>query len=222
MNLPTTSAYRLLIIGANGGVGRQCVEIALEAGHHVKALVRNPANLPITHHNLQIVKGDITQPGTLLPYLRDTDAVISAIGVKGGFGGDRPTTLYSQGAKNILQEMKATGAQRVFFISASAIEISPVIPFVVRLAAKYIVQRLLRHMYDDLRRMETIVKESDADWTIIRPPRLTNRPATGHYRFVINSFLKNCLQIGRADLAHFMIHHINDEATHKSTIEIAK
>lgn len=60
----TEHKYKVLILGANGGIGRHCVEQALEAGHNVTALVRNPANLPLSHPKLSIVKGDILRPGT--------------------------------------------------------------------------------------------------------------------------------------------------------------
>jgi putative NADH-flavin reductase len=75
-------------------------------------------------------------------------------------------------------------------------------------------------MYADLRVMEQLAKESGADWTIIRPPRLIDKPVTGHYRVAINSFLKNCLAISRAEVAHFMVHNIANEATYRTTIEI--
>lgn len=221
MQQATTPAYHIFVIGANGGIGRQAVELALQAGHHVTAALRNPANLPLTHPNLQVVKADILQPESFEQYLTGKDAVISAIGVKGGFGADKPTTLYSRGNANLLQAMKKAGIQRVFFISASAIEISPALPFFVRLLAKYVVQKLLRHMYADLRTMENLVKQNDAAWTILRPPRLTDKPATGVYRIAINHFLKNCLRISRADVAHFMLNNIRNEATYQTIIEIA-
>jgi putative NADH-flavin reductase len=211
------SALDILVIGANGGIGKQTVEIALQAGHNVTALLRNPAKLNITHANLQVVKGDVMSPETFEDYLQDKDAVISALGTNTI---NKPTILYSEGNKNLLKAMKKKGVRRAFFISASALEISPVLPFYVRFAEKYIVQKILRHMYDDLRLMENIVKETDTDWTIMRPPRLIDKPATGEYRFAINSFLKNCLSISRADVAHFMIHNITNEATYKATIEI--
>lgn len=213
--------HQLLIIGANGGIGRQCVELALNAGHRVTALVRNPANLPLIHQNLEVVQGDLMKPATLEKYLVGKDAVISAIGVKGGMFGDKPTTLYSEGNANLLQAMESMGVKRAFFISASAIEISPVIPFFIRLVAKYVIQRLLKHMYADLRQMESIIKGSDAKWTIIRPPQLTDQPVTGHYRTAINNWLKDCLKISRADVAHFIIHNINNPAIIKTTVEIA-
>ena len=216
----TSPVYKLLIIGANGGVGRQCVELALKAGHQVTALLRNPAKLDLHHPNLALIKGDIMQPETFEDHLENKDAVISAIGVNGGFGADKPTTLYSGGNASLLQAMNKKKVKRAFFISASAIEISPVLPFYVRFAEKYIVQKLLKHMYADLRIMEELIKESNADWTIIRPPQLSDKPVTGKYRVAINAFLKNCLKISRADVAHYIIHNINNEATYKAVIEI--
>jgi putative NADH-flavin reductase len=217
----TGRQYHILILGAAGGIGRQCVDIALAKGHHVTAVLRNPAKLTIVHQHLRIVKGDITDPATFSKDLENVDAVISAIGVSGGLGSDKPTTLYSKGATNVLQAIKKAGVKRAFFISASAIEVSPAIPFFIRLIAKYVLQKLLKHMYADLRLMENLVKASDVNWTIIRPPQLTNKPLTGRYRVAINTFLKNCLKISRADVAHFMISSIADETTYKATIEIS-
>lgn len=213
---PNTT-FNILVIGANGGIGKQTVALALEAGHNVTAMVRNPAKLVMTHANLQIVQGDVMRPETFENYLNDTDAIISALGTNTI---NKPTILYSEGNKNLLKAMKKKGIRRVFFISASAIEISPVLPFYVRFAEKYIVQKILRHMYDDLHTMENLIKQTDIDWTIMRPPRLTDKPVTGKYRFAINSFLKNCLSISRADVAHFMINNITNEATYRTTIEI--
>ncbi|HZY35810.1 MAG TPA: SDR family oxidoreductase [Mucilaginibacter sp.] len=207
----------ILIIGANGGIGKKTVETALAAGHRVTAMVRNPASLSIVHPELKIVKGDIRQPETFEGFLDGQDVVISAIGEKNR----EPTTLYSEGNRNLLQAMEKKGLKRAFFISASAIEISPVQPFFIRLATKYIVQKLFGNGYADQRVMEKLIKESNIDYTIMRPPRLTDKPATGRYRFAINTFLKNCLMISRADVAHFMINNISNEATYKTTVEIA-
>jgi putative NADH-flavin reductase len=188
---------KLFIAGANGGIGRQAVEQALQAGHQVTALVRDPAKLALTHLNLHIVKGDIMQPDTFAHQLKGQQVVISALGVSGG------------------------SVKRIFCISASALEISPVIPWYVRLVAKYVIQNLLKHMYADLRRMENTIKASGTDWTIIRPPQLTNESLTGHYRTALNIFLKDCLKISRANVAHFIVNNITNEVTYQVTVEIA-
>jgi putative NADH-flavin reductase len=212
--------FNILVIGANGGIGRQAVEIALAAGHHVTAVLRRPDSLPLSHPNLVKVQGDIMHPETFERHLEFHNAVISALGVKGGLLSDKPTTLYSQGNANLIKLMKKKGMERAYFISASAIEISPVMPFFARFLAKNVLQKLLRHMYADQREMEKLVKASGLEWTIIRPPQLTNKPMTGHYRIAINSFLKNSLKISRADVAHFMVNNINNKATYRGIIEM--
>ena len=216
-NMPV---YKFVIVGANGGIGRQCVEQALQAGHLVTAILRNPAKLAIEHPNLKKVSGDVMQPGAFENHFENQDAVISAIGVAGGFGSDKPTALYSQGNANVLKAMEQKGIKRMFLISASAIEISPVLPFYIRLVEKYVVQKLLKHMYTDLLKMEALIKSSNINWTIIRPPQLTNQAVTGTYRIAINTFLKNCLKISRADVAHFIINNIANRDTYQATVEI--
>jgi hypothetical protein len=101
------------------------------------------------------------------------------------------------------------------------IEVSPLLPAFVKFMTKYVIQKLLKHMYADLRAMEEIVKQSDADWTIIRPPQLTDKPMTGQYRIAVNKFLTNCLKISRPDVAHFIISNISNDMISRSTVEIA-
>ncbi len=100
----------ILIIGANGGIGRQTVLMALEAGHKVTAMVRSAAKLALTHPNLQVVTGDIWRPETFKQYLAGKDAVISAIGEQM----DKPTTLYSEGNANLLMAMRDSHEERYF------------------------------------------------------------------------------------------------------------
>ena len=75
-------------------------------------------------------------------------------------------------------------------------------------------------MYTDLLKMEAVIKSNNINWTIIRPPQLTNQAVTGTYRIAINAFLKNCLKISRADVAHFIINNIANRDTYQATVEI--
>lgn len=217
MNDKQQNRYNIAVIGANGGIGRQLVELALAQGHKVTALVRDPSKLILTHENLCIVKADIMAVDSLTKHLQNKDAVISAIGKNSM----KPTTLYSQGTRNLLEVLKRSTSKRVFFISASGLEVNPSHSLLVRLFTRFILQQILKPMYADLWQMEAIVKASAIDWTIMRPPQLTNGPLTGCYRYSINRFLANGLKISRADLAHYILHAIENEQIIQTTVEVA-
>lgn len=211
------STLNIAVLGANGGIGNRVVLQALNVGHKVTAIVRTPGNLEITHPNLQIVQGDVMKPDILAEHLRNKDVVISAIG-KNSL---KKTTLYSQGNKNLIEAMKRAGTNRAFFISASGLEVNPTHSLPVKFATKFILQTLLRNMYADLWTMEKIIKESNINWTIMRPPRLLDSPVTGNYRTTADGFLNNGLKISRADVAHFIVHNLTNETIIKKTIEVA-
>jgi putative NADH-flavin reductase len=211
---------QVLVIGGNGGIGKQCIRVALDAGCYVTAVLRTPSKLALAHPNLTVVQGDINSPAQIIPHLENKDAVISAVGASGGLLGDKPTTLYSDTAKMILSGLDTIANTHFFFISASAVEISPVLPFFVRFFARYVLQKLLKNMYSDLLKMENLVKQSSVNYTIIRPPQLTDGDETGNYRVAINQFLRNGLKISRADVAHFIINHIDDSGIRRAIIEI--
>ena len=213
LNLPV---FNIAVLGANGGIGRQVVQTALRYGHKVTAILRTPSKLAINHPDLKIVTGDVLKPETLEEHLKNKDAAVSAIGKNS----IKETTLYSQGSKNLLKVLENTGTCRVFFISASGLEVNPSFNFVIKLAERFVLQKLLKNSFADLLRMERIVKESNQNWTIIRPPQLTNKPFTGHYRYSINTFLTKGLKISRADLADFIISSLNNESTYKKTVEV--
>lgn len=207
----------IVVIGANGGTGLHVVKMALQRDHEVTAIVRNPTNLKIRHPKLTVVKGDVLQPETFQGSFAHKDVVISAIGKSS----TAATTLYSRGSENVLTCMQEAGIRRAFFISASGLDVNPSFNFLMRMATKHILQRILRNMYDDLERMEAIVKQSDLDWTIMRPPRLTHAEPSGRYRFSVNDYLHQGMVISRADLAHFMLENIHNTAVYRSTVEVA-
>jgi len=207
---------KIIVFGATGRTGKQIVQQALNAGHLVMAVARNPAALDITHPDLTIVKGDVLQLHSFENTLKGFDAVFSVIGKDA----TKPTTLYSQGVSNIMIAMQKNNVKRLIAMSAAAVVTNPRLSFLLKIATK-ILQRILKHPFADILRMEKAIQRSNLDYTIVRPPKLTNKPLTGQYRFAINEWLAHCTSISRADLAHFMIHIISDSKTYQSTIEIS-
>ena len=205
---------KLVIFGSTGGIGSQVVEQALEAGHTVTAVARHPAAITLRHPLLEVVQGDVLQPQTIYAAIAGKDAVISAVGVRNRAA----TTVYSEGVANMLQAMQGAQVRRLVCVSASGLEPGPLWE---RLIAKPILWTVFKEMYSDLVRMEAVVERSPVDWTILRPPALTDGPRTGRYQVALNQHLRRSLRISRADVADFILSHLSDIQTYCARVEIA-
>src|SRR5207237_9899560 len=93
--------------------------------------------------------------------------------------------------------------------------------FLMRYLLAPLIKAVLRKPYADLARMEDLLRASNLDWTIFRPPRLTNGPLTGKYRTAFGQNLPGGLVISRVDVAHAMLAALDQSATIQPTIGIA-
>ena len=209
---------KLTIIAATGGVGRQLLSQALAAGHDVTAVARNPARLP---HDVpagrpaRIVAVDLASPDAHLleSAIAGADAVLSALGPHN----NADAGIAAPGTQAIITAMRAAGVRRIVVISASPVGTvaSPGRPdppkhdpgdgFLMRHAGVRIVKTLFGKVYQDLAQMEDILRKSGLDWTILRPPQLTGKPLTGHYRIAYGRNVRGGRSIPRADVAHYML-----------------
>jgi putative NADH-flavin reductase len=194
----------VVVVGAAGGIGRDVVGQSLEAGHRVTAFLRDPGKLTLRHERLAIVRGDVLDGKAISSAIVGHEAVVSAIGVRSR----APTTLYSEGARLMLAAMAAEGIRRYIGISASPLHPGKNDTFLMRALVKPLMCRILKDHYADLARMETIVRTSGLDWTIVAPPKLTNGPLTGRYRESIAVDVCNGLSISRADVADYIVKHL--------------
>jgi putative NADH-flavin reductase len=207
----------LAIFGSTGPTGRALVAQALDHGHDVVALARDPAAVDATSARLQAVRADVLDEASFDGVLNGVDAVLSAIGAHGR----EPTTVYSEGAANIRDAMQRAGVRR--FVGISALPVTPRTEFGP--AERWIVIPVLSmffgETYADMTRMEQVLRASDLDFTIMRPPQLTNKRATGKYRTAINQHLRRARKISRADLAAEMLRVIPDEQTVRAVVSLA-
>lgn len=210
---------KITVFGATGGIGGQVVRQALSAGHQVTAVVRDPARFDLRHRALDVATvPDLTDTDALRPALKDRDAVISGIGPRGRHDGP----VASSATRAILRAMHASGVQR--FLAVSAAPVGPVPTgdsFLNRRILRPSISTLLRDLYADLAEMEDEIRRSSTDWTIIRPPKLVNKPLTGIYRTVLDGNVPRGYTISRADVAHAMLTMLNDPATRGRAIGIA-
>lgn len=208
---------RLAIFGSTGPTGRALVAEALDRGHDVTAVARDPAALDATSARLQVVRADVLDRASFDGMFCGVDAVLSALGTHGR----QPTAVYSVGAANIRDAMHHAGVRR--FVGISALPVTPRTE--LGPAERWIVVPLLSvffgEMYTDMARMEQALRDSDLNFTIMRPPQLTNQRATGKYRTAINQHLPRARKISRADLAAEMLRVIPDRRTARAFVSLA-
>ncbi|KQX09648.1 hypothetical protein ASC82_27590 [Streptomyces sp. Root431] len=214
---------KLLLFGVTGGTGAQLLSQALGAGHQVTAVARRPARVPVadTEARLTVVPGDVLSPDGWWQAVPGHDAVLSCLGST-----DRkhPTTVYSEGTRNIVEAMHAAGVGRMVCLSSAGLEITPDVPLPQRLVTRYVVQRLYRRGYADMARMESFMASpsvGDTAWTVVRPPMLTDGPLTGRYRTAENGHLERPKSLSRADLAHYLLTRVDDDRAHRAVVEVA-
>ena len=208
---------KIIVFGATGGTGKLVVEQALQARYQITIVVRNPEAFTIRDENLIIIKGDVFELQSFENELKDKDVVVSCLGIRKR----EPTTIYSEGINNIIQAMEKQNVNRIICLSAAAVIVPPKSSLLMKFVTKNILQRIFKYAYADMLTMEKILGESNCNWTIIRPPWLRDTKHTGKYRTAINEYLSNPSKISRADLAEFIVNHLEDEKTFRAIIEIS-
>ncbi len=209
---------KLIVFGATGGTGKEVVKQALEQGNEITIIIRNPSAFELKHPHLKIITGDVLQLSSFENEVKGKDAVISCLGVGSS---TKPTTVYSKGIENIIVAMNKAEVRRLICISAGALYVNKDMGFFVGTITKLVLQRIFKEMYGDMRLMEKKVENSNLDWTVVRPPMLKNKKLTGKYRIAVNSHVKRPSSISRANLAHFILHIVDDAQTLKVKTEIS-
>lgn len=210
---------RLAVFGANGPTGRLLTQLALSEGHDVAAFTRHPSLFPLKHERLAIAGGDVHDPAAVAATIGGADAVVSTLGVPFG---KSPVTVYSNGANNIVAGMRAAGTERFVCVTSSAVgpHPEPLGGFIFeRIVQPYVVNKLGRTVYDDMRRMEALVSVSDLAWTIVRPSGLFEAAAVSAYQ-VARDHIGHRFT-ARIDLADCLLREAVGDLHVRSTIAVA-
>ena len=195
----------ILIVGATGSVGRELVKQALAEGHMVTALVRDPSKLQLDHPGLRLAVGNVLMPASIEQVMPGQDAVLCALGA-GGKGGVR-----AAGTGILIEVMRKCGVRRLICLSSLGVAESRAN---LNFFWRYIMfGLLLRRAYNDHTAQESIIRNSDLDWTIIRPGAYTDGDSTGEYRHGFPATSRDLkLKIARADVADFMLNQIGNNS----------
>ena len=140
--------------------------------------------------------------------LEGQDAVLS------GFGAREPRSqvdadLLRRFAVALTSAMLHAKIRRVVVVSVAFLFKDSILP------PAYLFGRLFfRDTVIDSSGMEDVFRKSELDWTIVRPPQLTDKPGTGKYRVREGHLPRFGFNISRADVADCLIKTLEDGGLH--------
>uniref|UniRef100_A0A8B9QL17 Biliverdin reductase B n=1 Tax=Apteryx owenii TaxID=8824 RepID=A0A8B9QL17_APTOW len=203
----------IVIFGATGMTGLATLAQALDAGtghrpdprgsrwrwrpapgagwYAVTVLVRDPARLPPEHRPARVVVGDVLNPADVDKAVQGQDAVIIILGTRNDLS---PTTMMSEGTRNIVAAMKAHGIRKVVVCLSAFLmwDLQKVPP-------------KLQPVTEDHIRMHRILQESGLDCVSVMPPHIADdQPLTGDYTVTVNTSGGSRV-ISKHDLGHFFL-----------------
>ena len=210
----TRDSMKLVVLGATGGTGLEIVRQAIERGHSVTAFVRSPDRLKPFHDRIAVKAGDLLNSAELEQIIKGHDAVLS------GFG---PRVPVSKADANLLQRfavaltraMLHAGVRRVVAESVAFLFKGSIMP------PAYLLGRLLfPGTVADASAMEGVFEGSELDWTMVRPPQLTDKAYTGKYRVREGHLPRFGFTISRADVADFMIKAVENHLSSRKIVGV--
>lgn len=197
----------IALFGATGKTGRRVLDRTLAAGHQVRALVRDPAGLTVSHGRLVLVAGDVLDPAAVERTVAGTDVVVSLFGqVKGS-----PRTLQTDGTRVIVAAMQRAGLTRLVTLSGGGLRAPQDRPKLPDRVIRALLRLLAGHVLADAEGHLEVLRGSGLDWTVVRGPMLTDDPGKGRYR-VGWVGVDASTRISRDDLADFIVTQVDDRS----------
>jgi putative NADH-flavin reductase len=197
---------KLLVLGATGSTGLEIVRQTIERGHFVTAFVRAPERLSPFFDRITVKQGNPLNSIALERIMQNHDAVLS------GFGPRSPVSkedsdLLKNFAASLTGAMVRSGVRRAVVVSTAFLFRDAILP------PAHLLGRLLSPgIVRDASAMESIICESGLDWTIVRPPRLTNAPFTGRYRELVGHLPRFGFNVSRPDVADCVIKAVENRS----------
>jgi putative NADH-flavin reductase len=193
---------KVALFGATGGTGRQVLAQALEQGHQVTALVRDPAKLGERGSDVNVVQGDVLDQERVDACIGGADAVICVLGSH-----KNRDPIEARGTVPILDAMQRLGVRRLIAVTSLGVgDSTDQLPAPFRLFMKLTIGGIMQAKEEQ----ERLIRASGLDWTIVRPGGLTDGAKTGNYQSGTDKAIR-AGRISRADVADFVLRQLDDD-----------
>jgi len=150
---------KLAMFGATGVIGSRIFKEALQRGHHVTAVVRDPTRFHAISFQVEVAKGDVLDPTSVAAAVPDHDAVVSAIG-------PGPDVIVGA-AHSFLEALPRAGVKRLVTVGgAGSLEVAPGLLFV---DAPYFPKEYLGQARANCEALNIYRRNTALDWTFVSP-----------------------------------------------------
>jgi uncharacterized protein YbjT (DUF2867 family) len=199
----------VVIAGGHGKIALHLERLLADAGHRVRALIRNPDHDDdVREAGAEPVICDLELEDDLAPHVEGADAIVFAAGAGPGSGPERKRTVDLGGAVKLIDAAQRTGVRRYVIVSSIGAHDPSSGPESMRpyLEAKAEADRALA--------------DSGLDWTIVRPGHLTDDPGTGLVTLTTDMDVSG--DVPRADVARVLAATLgNAQAIGKTFVVVA-
>ncbi|KAM9360425.1 flavin reductase (NADPH)-like [Symphorus nematophorus] len=215
---------KIAVLGATGQTGQYLVNQALQQGHTVTAIVRNPAKLTVHHDNLKVVEADIFSNDSLKAHFKGQDVIMSCLGFPASIFS--VVTGYTLSMNAIIGAMREARVNRIITMTSWYTE--PNSGTQASYLIRFLLLPIIRSVLTNMHEMEQFLqKTEDINWTVVRPPGLKNLPSSAqefltHEGYFVpdSSGHPAGSTVARGDVARFMLSLLNSNAWVKKGVSI--
>lgn len=178
---------RIVVFGVTGNIGQRIAREALDRGHEVVGVVRDPTRARSPDARVRLVRGDATDAGSVAAAARGADAVVSAISPRPGTTGSAPSL--ADAARGLIAGLKEAGVKRLLVVGgAGSLEVAPgkMLMDLPEFPAAYMGEAV-----EGRDALAVFRAEGDGvDWTFLSPAaEIGPGERTGRYRTTVDAFL---------------------------------
>ncbi len=199
---------KIAIFGSTGFLGKVLLKKALDEGYQIKTLVRNPEKLGEFKNRVEFIQGSIFKATDIEETVKGTEAVLSTVGPPQRNPGN--PEAYKKAMEDLVSILEKQNIKRFIHTGGAAHPGGEnenwstgrnLLRLFLNLFSKPIL--VAKHLEWE------VLKKSNLDWTLVRPPRITKGVSKG----VLIADEKNLArtQVNVEDLADFILDQITSE-----------
>ncbi|OXU25206.1 hypothetical protein TSAR_007619 [Trichomalopsis sarcophagae] len=196
---------KIVIFGGTGNTGLCSLEHAVKSGFQTRVFVRDEKKIPEhLRDKVEAVVGDVTNADEVSQAISGVDGVVVVLGTRNDL---KPTTVLSEGMKNIIDAMKKHNVELVSVCLSAFLFYEP-----------EKVPAIFKDLNADHQRMFDLLKESELKWVAVFPPHIAESPST---EYVIKHDESPGRIVSKYDLGEFLVKSLDQPEHHQKVCGIA-